>query len=456
MPSSTTVPAAAPSVRCSARGLARWAADPVPASIPDRYELEVRLGRDGDIEEWLATDTSLDRPVLIRSLGPESSPERRRQFVESVSNVAKTSHAHLARVFTVSEVEGGAFAVSEWTGGATVADRVAADRPIELPDFLPNAAGLAGALAALHENDAVHGRIDLSAISYSGAHPAKLGAFGRSSSSDSEGDVRALSAALETALTGSPPVGPPPSERVDGVPRAIDTILRSGQSGRLTAEDLEKALRAAPTPRPPQPESGPVPRRLLIGAFSLVLVAVGLVAIGFVLSGGSTPVVPTPTTHDTASTTVTSILTTTLAQGETAATDPAVLDPFGEGGENDRLVANLLDDDPTTEWSTETYLDPLPLLKPGVGVSVRMTGAPDRLELAGMTEGTSFEVYWSPQLVGDPEAWQRVAGGNASPSSTTVDLPARTDGFWLVWLLDLPPQGDGTYRASIAELRFLP
>lgn len=428
----------------------------MPASIPDRYALEVRLGRDGDIEEWLATDTSLDRPVLIRSLGPESSPERRRQFVESVSNAATTSHSHLARVFTVAEVAGGAYAVSEWTGGATVADRVAADHPIDLPDFLPNAAGLAGALAALHGNGAVHGRIDPSAISYSGAHPAKLGAFGRTSSTDATADVRALSAALETALTGSPPGGPPPSERVDGVPRAIDTILRSGQSGSLTAEDLEKALRAAPTPRPPQPESGPIPRRLLIAAISLILVAVGLVAVGFVLSGGSAPVVPTPTTQPTAETTITSLATTTLAPGETAASDPGVLDPFGEGGENDQLVANLLDGDPSSEWATETYLDPLPLLKPGVGVTVRMTGTPGRLELVGITEGTRFEVYWSRQLVEDPDSWDRMAGATASPSLTAVELPPRTDGFWLIWLVDLPPQNDGTFRATIAELRFPP
>ena len=79
----------------------------MPPPVSDRYRLEMRLGRDDDVEEWLATDTSLDRPVLIRSLGPESTPERRRQFVESVSNAAKTSHSHLARVFAVSQVDGG-------------------------------------------------------------------------------------------------------------------------------------------------------------------------------------------------------------------------------------------------------------------------------------------------------------------------------------------------------------
>jgi serine/threonine protein kinase len=428
----------------------------VPASIPDRYSLEVRLGRDGDIEEWLATDTSLDRPVLIRSLGPDSSNERRRQFVESVASAAKTAHPHLARVFAVSSVDGGAYAVSEWTGGATVADRVAANQPIDLPDFLPNAAGLAGALAALHHNDAIHGAIDPSAISYSGAHPAKLGAFGRPIDNDALGDVRALSSALETALTGSPPGGPPPSERVDGVPRAIDTILRLGQAGKLTAEDLEKSLRAAPTPRPPQPESGPIPKRLLIAAIGLIVVAVALVAVGFVLSGGTAPVVPTPTTESVSSTTATSAVTTTVDLGNASATDPATLDPFGEGGENDQLVANILDRDPATEWVTERYLDPLPLLKPGVGVTVRVSGTPTHLEILGFTASTAFEVYWSNQLVDDPSSWERIAGGHASPASTALDLPPRTDGFWLIWLTDLPTRPDGDFQAAIAELRFSP
>ena len=429
----------------------------MPAAIPDRYSLEVRLGRDGDIEEWLATDTSLDRPVLVRVLGPESSRERREQFVSSVSAAAKTSHPHLARVFTVSLVEGGAYAVSEWTGGATVADRVAADQPIDLPDFLPNAAGVAGALAALHRNGAIHGRIDPSAIAYSGAHPAKLGSFGRVPSTGADGDVRALSAALETALTGSAPGGPPPSERVDGVPRTIDTILRSGQSGELNADELEKALLAAPTPRPPQPESSTVPRRLLIAAISLIILAVGLVAVGFVLSGGSAPVVPPPTSEVRASTTSTTVqVTTTVAPGDATASDATTFDPFGEGGENDQLVGNVLDSDPGTQWLTESYFDPLPLLKPGVGVTVRLNGTPDRLEIVGLTESTRFELFWSNQLVEDVSAWDRVLGAAAAPSTMSFDLPPRADGFWLVWLTVLPQLEDGSYRAGIAELRFFP
>ena len=49
----------------------------MPPRLPDRYSLEVRIGRDGDVEEWLATDTELDRPCLVRVLGPESTKNRR-------------------------------------------------------------------------------------------------------------------------------------------------------------------------------------------------------------------------------------------------------------------------------------------------------------------------------------------------------------------------------------------
>lgn len=429
----------------------------MPSAIPDRYSLEVRLGRDDDVEEWLATDRSLDRPVLIRSLGPESSAERRSQFVVTVSAAAGVTHPHLARVFAVAETDGGAYGVMEWTGGATVADRVGANRPVELPDFVPNASGLAGALARLHATGGVHGKIDTSAISYSGGHPAKLIAFGRRTADDAAGDVRALSEALEFALTGSPPGGPPPSERVDGVPVQIDTILRSGQSGDLTADDLEKALRASPTPRAPRPESGATSRRLLIAAIGLVVLATALVVVGFIFSGGSAPVVPTPTTSASTETTIPEQLTTTTLVGAVSVGGVRTFDPFGEGGENDALLENLVDGNVSTEWRTETYLDPLGQLKPGVGVRFDLRGSPRQLEIIRLSQGTVFEVFWTDRDTQNfDDTWQRVAEATASPGETTIELPERTDGVWLIWLSELPDLGDGTYRAAISEVRFRP
>ena len=428
----------------------------MPAAIPDRFKLEMRLGRDGDIEEWLATDTSLDRPVLVRSLGPETTSERRKQFVDQVGDAAKVAHPHLARVFAAAEVDGGAYSVSEWTGGSTVADRVDASHPIELPDFLPNAAGLAGALAALHEIDVRHGAVDLSAISYSAAHAAKLGAFGREPRTDSGGDVRGLAAALESALTGSPPGGPPPSERIDGLSTSIDRILRSGQSGDLTASEFEKALIAAPTPHSPVAEPRIASQRLIISAIVLVAVAIGLVALGRVVAGGGKPILPAPVTTTIPSATATEPPSATAPVGEVGIENVATFDPYGGGGENDDTVTNLIDGETATSWQTEHYQDPLPVIKPGVGLTFTMRGTPTQIQLIELSVGTRFEIHWSDTFYPQLDEWARIAGAQAPRGTTFVDLPPREGGFWLVWLTDLPRQADGSFFALISEVRFLP
>ena len=427
----------------------------MPAPIPDRFDLEMRLGRDGDIEEWLATDTSLDRPVLVRSLGPETSSARRREFVASVSAAAEVSHSHLAKVFAAAEVDGGAYSVSEWTGGSTVADRLAAGQPIELQDFLPNASGLAGALTALHDRNLVHGSIDPSAISYSVSHAAKLGGFGRPVQTDAIGDVKSLAMALETTLTGSPPGGPPPSESIDGLSRSIDRILRAGQSGEITASELEKALVAAPTPHSPEPEPRAMSRRLLISAIVLVALAVGLVALGRTFSGGSEPIIPPPITTIGIDETTTSGPSIT-AGGNVGVDNAASYDPFGEAGENDDLIPNLFDGSTTTSWSTETYQDPLNTVKEGVGITLTVHGTPSRVQLVGLTADTTFEIFWSETFLPQFDGWTHVAGAKAPPGLTVVDLPPRQDGFWLIWLTSLPAHPDATYRSALAEVRFLP
>ena len=56
----------------------------MPPRLPDRYKLNVRVGVDGDVEEWLATDQRLERPVLIRFPGPDADHDRVEAFLASV------------------------------------------------------------------------------------------------------------------------------------------------------------------------------------------------------------------------------------------------------------------------------------------------------------------------------------------------------------------------------------
>ncbi len=417
----------------------------MPPPLPERYRLEVRLGRDGDIEEWLASDASLDRPVLVRVLGPDASETRHHGFLAAVRAASAVSHPHLASVFTASEIPDGAFSVGEWAGGMTLAHRLAAGDTIEVDEFLPNAAGLADALAALHSEGVVHGAIDPSAVFYAVDHPAKLGAFGRIPGTTTAGDdVASLARTLELALTGSVPGGPPPSELVDGIGPAVDDALRSAQNGRSTARHLADALRAAPSPPPPPAPRPGWSRRLLLVAVLLVMVAAGLVGLGRLFLVGTT----TDTTVGGAATTTSS----TLGVADIGIREVSALDPYGDGSENDRLVDALVDGDPTTVWETEHYREPLPRVKRGVGVRFRLESSPGGLLVLGMTPGTGFEVGWTPENAG---VWEVVASGRATADRVVLQLPFREAGSWRLWLTDLPSAETDDHHAEVAEVRFL-
>jgi hypothetical protein len=192
----------------------------------------------------------------------------------------------------------------------------------------------------------------------------------------------------------------------------------------------------------------------------LVILAVALVGLGALFGTPTNPIIPSPTTIPS----VPSVPSTTpgaTSPPTSGATDLSILsveshDPFGEGGENDVSVENLLDGSLNTTWQTERYQDPLSLIKPGVGVVASVRGVPQQLHLVGLSPGTVFEIRWSFTLEEDPEDWQRVAAGTAPAGTTSVDLPQRSDGFWLFWMTELPLQSDGTYHAQLSELRLEP
>ena len=433
----------------------------MPPPLPDRFSLEVRLGRDYDVEEWLATDTALDRPVLIRILGPETSIERRQAFVEDTRAGAAVTHVHLISVYAAGLIEEGAYSVTEWAGGVSMADRLSAGETIPVDEFLPNAAGLADGLAAFQRAGGIHGAIDESTIYFSGSHPAKLGSFGRPHSGGSVAeDTRALAAALETCITGRPHGTASPSQVADGIPAVVDEALLSAQRGNLDAAGLAQVFHTTtqtPTVQHREPKWS---WRWLAPAALLSILAVGIVAIGLVLpSGPGSPILFPPTQGDS---TTTLTLGTTTSVATTLAGDPIVTvrafsyDPEGDGSEHDENVAKVLDGDPATSWRTERYFDPLPRLKRGVGIAFELSGRPDQFIASGLSNATSYALMWAADLpTNGIDGWERLASGSVSGERVVAQIPERDDGFWLLWFTDLPAQEDGFY-ASLAEVRFLP
>ncbi|MEE8491552.1 MAG: protein kinase [Acidimicrobiia bacterium] len=432
------------------------------AKLPDRYQLEIRLGRDGDIEEWLANDSTLDRPVLVRLLGPEVGPARREEFLVDVKALAGVGHPHLVEIYAAGTDGASTWMVGEWTGGVTIADRLEAGQRMPVEEFLPNAAGLASALGALHEAGQVHGAIDTHAVTFSAAHPAKLTSFARTGHGlDPAEDVSALALVLQSALTGLGEAGPPPSQLTDGIHPLVDEALDEARKGEISAVELAARLRSSPTsPAPPRTHTWGW--RWLAPAAGLLALGLGIIALGpFGHDDDVTPFdLPDPPVTTIAATTTTS---TTLAPLEVLVVD--VLDP-SQDGERDSELPNLTDGDITTSWRTERYFAPIQLIKPGVGVTFVLNRMPSRIEFDA-SEATGWEVRWAATLPADIAGWETIASGVVpAPSADTgahitAALPARRGGFWLLWLTQLTPQGQSDddpprdfYYSFIYEVRF--
>lgn len=441
----------------------------MPPPIPSRYRLEIRLGRNEDIEEWFATDLELDRPVLIRLIGPEAPTARGKDFLTAVRRASRISHTHVAAVFAADHARGSYYAVTEWVGGTTLSDQQNGGRHLKPAELLSNAAGLADGLASLHAEKVIHGAIDADAILYTQGQTAKLGGFGQKIRHGSpKGDVRALAETLETAFTRKPSGLVAPSEVIDRLPAPVDEALRSAQAGRLDARELANRLSKVSYPPPASGSFGWSWRSLLpVGL-------VGLLAALLIWAGTVVDTSPSPSLEVSALPLPNVLPGPEPDGGLSPATEepippvdaepgPAVpvvveeiidFDPLGDNAENPDLLEFLFDEDPATDWETEGYLDPLPLLKDGVGLVFEITGTPSLLELMGLLEGTAFRLMRAESLVevGSSD-WEVIAEEKAGAGTLRIPLPPFRDGVWLLWLIELPLDGD-RYRSRLGEAEF--
>ena len=437
----------------------------MPPPVPPRFQLELRLGRDEDVEEWFATDLELNRPVLIRVIGPDASRRRREAFLIAVQQASRVSHNHVAAVFAADHAEGSAYAVTEWTGGITLANRISAGKTPPIAEYLANAAGLADGLAALHAENAIHGAIDPGAILYSGAHPAKLAGFGRPPRSGTTlDDVRALGSALETALTGRPAGVLTASQVIDALPPSVDEALRLSQAAAISARQLADLIRSIPY-SPPLRRASRWSWRWLIPTTLLALAAIGLIWLGTVIdpqpsSPVLAPAIPSPITIRPTPTSPTAVTSTTAPLPDEPTPEPVIVesvsafDPLGDGEEHSGSVGRLIDGDTDNSWRTERYFDPLPLLKDGVGLAFEVSGSPAYMELIGLSEGTVFRIMWAGSLLAiNDDRWDTVAEERAQSANMRIPLPDRPDGVWLLWLIDLPKEDD-VYLTRLSEVQF--
>ena len=170
------------------------------ADVAGRYRLEELVGRGPMSEVWRAHDSTLDRTVALKVLGPTADLER---FQREARAVASLAHEHVMRVYDYGEDEAGPFMALEWLPGGTLEERLGGGA---LPNEAAHgiAVGIASGLAHLHERGFVHRDLKPANVLFDEEDRAKLADFGLARSAAGAGTLTEAGTVLGTAAYISP------------------------------------------------------------------------------------------------------------------------------------------------------------------------------------------------------------------------------------------------------------
>jgi serine/threonine protein kinase len=119
-----------------------------------RYRLDSTIGRGGMGTVYRALDTRLDRLVAIKVLRNSDGGDSDR-FAAEVKMLARFAHPNLVRIFDAGEIDGYPYLVMELIEGSTLAHRLR-QGPLSLAESATIGAGVAAALAQVHNEGIVH------------------------------------------------------------------------------------------------------------------------------------------------------------------------------------------------------------------------------------------------------------------------------------------------------------
>jgi serine/threonine-protein kinase len=141
--------------------------------------------------------------------------------------------------------------------------------------------------------------------------------------------------------------------------------------------------------------------------------------------------------------------------------------PFGTDFEHPKQVANVLDGDPNTTWSTEYYLNNTLAGKPGTGLYVDAApGLQARaVEIQTPKPGMQVAIYASRSFAsalpfGSPESlaergWRQLSAPRTIGRQTTIRLD--TGGvlyrYYLIWITRLPPASESAEISEVTLFR---
>jgi hypothetical protein len=480
--------------------------------LGDRYRIEAMVASGGMAEVWRATDEVLGRPVAVKVLHDRLARDRdvMARFRREAVAAARLSHPAVVRVFDTGDEEDLHYIVLELSEGRTLQDVIDADAPLRPSEAVAIIRTVLQGLAHAHRGGVVHRDVKPSNVLLDGNGLVKVTDFGIAKASfaddltttgnmmgtakylapeqveggpiDARADLYAAGIVLYELLTGHPPFEAetnlaaatmrltteprPPGALRPGIPRSLDQVVmralardpdRRYQSAEEMSTALERAMPgsgSADIPSAPEAVTRSVPvresvfRSWMLVPLLLILVA-GVAVLGFFVftdllddggrrnGGGAFAARPVEIVsgHD--------------------------LDPLGDFDEYSEDVPLAFDRDDGTLWQTEGYTTAdLGGAKEGVGIVFEL-GEP--VDVAGIRLDTSlpgwtFELYGSEQDLSTAPTGQPLSSTDGedvfqAESVTEVELEPVTARYVLVWITELPTEGE--HRANIAEAEIL-
>jgi eukaryotic-like serine/threonine-protein kinase len=470
--------------------------------IAGRYKLEELVGTGGMSNVYRAHDRLLERTVALKLLHDRYSDDSEyvERFRREARAAARLSHPNIVTVIDRGEQDGRQFIVFEHIDGDNLKQVVEKSGPLPIGQALELVLQIGRALSFAHEHGLVHRDVKPQNVLLNGDGRAKVTDFGIARTVDVEGvtltgvvlgtshyispeqasgervdaesDVYSLGAVLYELLTGDVPFPgdnfvtvamrhlrepapsvlekrPEVSLRVaSAVERALekDPAARFGSMAEFVDElqacldQLGAAGEHEPTMIVRSPlvrESPRVRQRATKTLWPLIALVAGLaiaaIVAGILLVRGSNG---GGKKHSSASRAV-------------KVSAIGAYDPFGDGTENDLLVANATDGDPSTYWATEHYYSGLAAVKQGVGLVLDAGRSVSPSTVTVTTRGSGFTARIE---TGNSRTGPfRIASTTGPVSGTTRfhlvrALPAR---YFVLWITEVT----GDQRALVNEIK---
>ena len=490
-------------------------------SLSGRYRLDQQIGTGGMSTVYRAFDTVLERQVAVKLMHRDMAghPDQLERFRREARAVAQLNHPHIVQVIDAGEDDNMPYIVFEYVEGETLKDRIRRYGRLPVPEAIAYAIEIAWALGAAHDRGIVHRDVKPQNVLVDEEGSAKVTDFGIARTLDQQGltadgrvlgttdyvspeqalghavtgqsDLYSLGVVLFEMLTGDVPFHgenqvavamkhvreelPDLQYRRPEVSSALAAVLdrmtakdltvryasahdliddleeifaiESSRAGQTTGEATQ-ILRALPAPKRSR-----LPLRMrtsmrIVVPF-LILVAAATAAILVLAADRTEKGTGTPRNAQPAE--------RGLEDVSLAARAAEDFDPIGGDGEHGEDADFVLDRDPATVWSTETYSTG-DLQKEGVGITLDAKTNDGggirarRLVVSTPTPGFRAVVYGA--VDGRPEVldgWTEIAPAReiAEREQIELDTSERAYRHYLLWITELPPDED---HAEIAEL----